>query len=630
MCGIAGLMLAGPHDGKRLIDRAAAMSRGVAHRGPDGEGVWVDPDAGVALAHRRLAIIDLTDAGAQPMISGSGRHAIVYNGELYNFRELRSELAAQGVGFKGASDTEVLLEAWERWGAERTLGKLNGMFAFAVFDRKERRLTLARDPFGIKPLLWFRTGEGLFFASELKGLEREPTCPRDIDLDAVAALLGNGCIPAPATIYRNVGKLEPGSLLTFDATGDLSITRYWSPLDAAQDGGAVPPGASFADLVDETERVASDAVTRQMIADVPFGAFLSGGVDSSLVLALMQRNSSRPVDAFTIGFEEIRWDESAAAAKIADRLGARHHILRASGADALALATETAAAYDEPFADSSQIPTLMLCRMTRRHVTMALSGDGGDEVFAGYQRYGWGLTLTRLRKVLPQGLREAAFAAAGFAAPLGGRRGHKLARAAEITAAQDLLAGYQGFLAGNLSPGAFLLSPDAQPARAMQDARLRGLDPLTMFQCADASSYLPDDILVKVDRASMSVGLEVRVPLLDVRLWRLGMSTPPHWRRRKDKGKLLLRAVLERYVPAELFDRPKQGFALPLADWLRGPLRGFAADLLSSRGFRESGVFSLTAVDRVWKRHLSGREDHSALIWSILMYAAWSDRTLHA
>jgi asparagine synthase (glutamine-hydrolysing) len=564
------------------------------------------------------------------MLSASGRHAIVYNGELYNFRELKSELAAQGVGFKGASDTEVLLEAWERWGAARTLEKLNGMFAFAVFDRQERRLTLARDPFGIKPLLWFQTGEGLFFASELKGLEREPTCPRDIDLSAVAALLGNGCIPAPATIYRGLAKLEPGSLLTFDATGGVSIRRYWSPLDAARDVDAVPSGASFTDLVDETERVASDAVARQMIADVPFGAFLSGGVDSSLVLALMQRNSSRPVDAFTIGFEERRWDESTEAARIAGHLGARHHILQASGADALALATETASVYDEPFADSSQIPTLMLCRMTRRHVTMALSGDGGDEVFAGYQRHGWGLTLARLQTLLPQWLRAATSDMAGLAAPLGGRRGHRLARAAEIIAARELSAGYQGFLAGSFSPGALLLSPDIQPARAPQDVRLRGLDPLTMFQCADASSYLPDDILVKVDRASMSVGLEVRVPLLDVRLWRLGMSTPPYWRRRKDKGKLLLRAVLERYVPAEVFDRPKRGFALPLADWLRGPLRVFAADLLSSRDFRQSGIFSLATVDYVWERHLSGREDHAALVWSILMFAAWSVRTRHA
>ncbi|MGL5137030.1 MAG: asparagine synthase (glutamine-hydrolyzing), partial [Beijerinckiaceae bacterium] len=324
MCGIAGFFLTSPGDDGALAVRARAMNAAIAHRGPDGDGIWTDGVAGVALAHRRLAIIDLTPTGRQPMLSASGRHAIVYNGELYNYRALRAELAAEGVVFRGESDTEVLIEAWEHWGQERTLRKLNGMFAFAILDRKERSLTLARDPFGIKPLLWFRTGEGFFFASELQALERDPACPRVIDEGSLAALLQGGCIPAPMTIYRDVQKLEPGSLLKLDASGAPMVSRYWSPVQAALEAPALWRDANFNDLVDQTEKLASDAVAGQMVADVPFGAFLSGGIDSSYVLALMQKNASRPVDSFTIGFEEKEWDESPDAAAVAAHLGARH------------------------------------------------------------------------------------------------------------------------------------------------------------------------------------------------------------------------------------------------------------------------------------------------------------------
>jgi asparagine synthase (glutamine-hydrolysing) len=639
MCGIAGLMLSRPASGEALAARVGAINTALAHRGPDGEGVWTEPEACVALAQRRLAIVDLSPTGAQPMLSASGRFAMTYNGEIYNFRELRRELASEGARFRGTSDSEVLIEAWDRWGPTRTLDSLNGMFAIAMFDRRERTLTLARDRLGIKPLLWLKNGEGLFFASELKALAKDAACPREIDQAAVAAYLRHGCVPAPWTILKGVRKLEPGVALTFGARGDEpEERRFWSPGTAALAGQEAPSAASFEALADKGEALVADAVERQMIADVPLGAFLSGGVDSSLVAALMQRMAGRQVDTFTIGFEEAAWDESPHAAAVASHIGTRHHTLMTSGRAALDVAVQMGCVYDEPFADSSQIPTTLLARMVRKHVTVALSGDGGDETFAGYQRYGWGLKLAAAQARVPGRLRSLAAAgvsalpmavldkAAALAGKGGAHAGHKAKRAARLAAAPDFLSGYRQFLSLTTDPAALLAAPEEHRPAAYAPATTAAIrDPLTRMQLTDALSYLPDDILTKTDRASMSAGLEVRVPLLDHRIWEFGMRLPADLRRKGGTGKALLKAILARHVPPALTERPKAGFAVPLAQWLRGDLRAFAEPLLAQPALEAAGVFNVAAVRALWAQHLAGRHDYGPVLWAILMLQSWRE-----
>jgi asparagine synthase (glutamine-hydrolysing) len=637
MCGIAGLMLAGPASAEALAARAAPLNAALRHRGPDGEGIWTEPEAGVALAQRRLAIVDLSPTGAQPMLSASGRLAMTYNGEIYNFRELRAELEALGHRFRGSSDSEVLVEAWDRWGADAALSRLNGMFAIAMFDRQARTLTLARDRLGVKPLLYARTPAGLFFASELRALAREPSMPQDVDPAAVAALLRNGCVPAPWTIIRGIGKLEPGAAMTWRAGGGEPETRrFWSPKTAAEAGQATPSDAPWERLVDEGEALIGDAVQRQTIADVPLGAFLSGGVDSSLVAALMQRGAGRRIDTFTIGFEEKAWDESHHAAAVAAHLGANHHTLMTNGRQALGVVGDLGGVYDEPFADSSQIPTLLLSRLVRGHVTVALSGDGGDETFAGYQRYGWGLRLAAAQVRVPAALRMAAFAGLravptgvlGKAAALAGRdtphAGHKLKRLAALVAAPGFVHGYRQFLALTNHPELLVrASGEHMPAAYAPETSAALSDPLTRMQLTDALSYLPDDILTKTDRASMSVGLEVRVPLLDHRIWEWAMRIPAPLRRKGGSGKALLKAILARHVPTALTERPKAGFAVPLADWLRTELRDFAEAHLAEAALADAAVFDAPAIRRLWAEHLAGGHDHAPVLWAVLMFQAW-------
>ncbi len=647
MCGIAGLVLGECGTDALLRHRVGRMNAALAHRGPDGAGIWTDAVHGVALAQRRLAIVDLSDTGAQPMLSHSGRLAMTYNGEIYNFRELRKDLEAEGVRFRGTSDSEVLVEAWERWGQQRTLLALNGMFAIAIWDRVDHSLTLVRDRFGIKPLLWRQEGDGLAFASELKGLLADPSCPRDIDPAAFAAYLRHGAVPAPWTILKGVHKLEPGSILEWRKGQAPTCRQFWSPLTQMSAGQSHSTSAPFATLVDAAEALLGDAVERQMIADVPLGAFLSGGIDSSLVVALMQQRSDRKVETFTIGFEETAWDESPHAAAVAQHLGTRHTTLMTSGRAAQALVPDIAAIYDEPFSDSSQLPTLLLCRLVRDHVTVALSGDGGDETFAGYERHSWGLALHRYRERLPPFARQAAGrvaravpigladAAAGLLGQSAANRGvshpgHRLKRAAKAGAAPSFVDGYRQFLSQTADPQRLLRHPaEHLPLAYHSNAALDQLVPLARMQTIDALSYLPDDILVKVDRASMSVGLEVRVPLLDHRIWEWAAHLPSGMQRQGGKGKAVLRAILDRHVPAALTERPKAGFAVPLAAWLRLELRDWAEALLEPTRLAESGLLDPDAVRGVWDAHQAGREDHAPLLWSILMFESWRRSVLH-
>jgi asparagine synthase (glutamine-hydrolysing) len=642
MCGIAGLVLERGGKESALHQRVSAMNTAIAHRGPDGEGVWVDGPAGVALAQRRLAIVDLSETGAQPMVSASGRHVMTYNGEIYNFRELRAELEAEGAIFRGTSDSEVLLEAWDRWGAGRTQAALNGMFAIAIWDRKDRTLSLVRDRFGIKPLLWRRDGEGLFFASELKALLKDPACPRSIDPASVAAYHRHGAVPAPWTILKDVHKLEPGSVLTWKPGEEPVIRSFWSPLAAMAAGQDSITSAPFETCVTEAETLIGDAVERQMIADVPLGAFLSGGIDSSLVVALMQQRAGRRIETFTIGFEEQTWDESPHAEAVAKYLGTSHTTLKTSGSAVRSLVPEIAGIYDEPFSDSSQLPTLLLCRLVRHHVTVALSGDGGDETFAGYERYDWGLKLDRYRQRYPAVVRQMANQAIDrmpvtmldAAARLTGsgsyHPGHRLQRAARLGAAPAFVDGYRQFLSQTVDPQAILVHPgEHHPAAYQPSAAMDGLATLPRMQTIDATSYLPDDILMKVDRASMSVGLEVRVPLLDHRIWEWSARLPGGMQRSGGKGKAVLRAVAGKHVPAAIMDRPKAGFAVPLADWLRVELRDWAEQLLEPSRLAESGLFQVDAIRSLWQRHLSGQEDHGPLIWSILVLESWRRSALH-
>lgn len=621
MCGIAGLFLRRPAAEAALLARAAAMGAALAHRGPDGAGAWADAAAGLALAHRRLAVIDLSPAGAQPMLSACGRYAITYNGELYNYRALRAELAACGRPVRGASDTAVLLEACAQWGVEAALPRLDAMFAFALWDRAERVLWLARDHAGIKPLAWAVLADGsVLFGSELGALAAAGEWTPELDAASLALYLRLGCIPAPHAVFRGVRKLPPGGLVRIPLAGAPEERRWFDVLALARDTPALRLSpAEAAEAVDaELER----AVRAQLVADVAVGALLSGGVDSSAVAAAMARAAPGAAHAFTIGFDDPAYDESADAARIAAALGLRHTVLRATAAGALALVDDLPRVYDEPFADSSQLPTLLLARLARPQVTVALSGDGGDELFAGYRRHRFAARIWPRLGRLPHPLRRALAGAVGAVPPrwwdaalrlLPGaprRPGETLQRFARALAARDLDEAH-----------ARLVSTDGTPAPLPEGEA--PAEPLARMRARDAALYLPEDVLTKVDRAAMSVALEVRVPLLAPAMLRLAFALPPGLLVRADGGKAVLRDALARHLPRPLFEREKTGFSFPLGAWLRGPLRGWAEDLLASRRLRELGLVDAARTARLWAAHRAGRADHAPRLWAVLMLAAW-------
>jgi asparagine synthase (glutamine-hydrolysing) len=638
MCGLTGIF--DPRGRGPMAPAVQAMTDRLIHRGPDADGVWTDDAAGIALGHRRLSIIDLSPAGAQPMASACGRYVIVYNGEVYNAEDLRRDLAAAGAtpDYRGHSDTEVMLAAFSRWGVRAAMDRLIGMFAFALWDRKERCLTLARDRLGIKPLYWGEA-DGLFlFASELKSFHAHPGFRPEIDRAALAAYMRYNYVPAPASIYKDVFKLEPGCLLFKRAEQPARVERYWDLRRIAHDGQSAPRDLSDRDAVDEADALIGDAVKRRMVADVPLGAFLSGGIDSSTVAALMQAQSDVPVKTFSIGFDAAGYDEAPHAAAVAKHLGTDHTELYVDPGQALDVIPRLPEFYDEPFADSSQIPTYLVSALTRRHVTVALSGDGGDEVFAGYTRYAWGDLLRRRTGRIPRPLRAGAArmlhclsedswdrllkhlpVAKRLSHP--GQKAHKLA---DVLALPDDMALFRRLITAWRDPAAVVPGATETPTVAWDDG-VREDVPRFMerMQLLDSLMYLPDDILTKVDRASMAVSLEARVPLLDHRVVEFAWSLPRRLRVRDGQGKWILRRVLDRYVPPALTERPKMGFGIPVDRWIKGPLRDWAEDLLSPAALAEGGLLDPAPVRHAWDEHLAGTRNRTTELWSVLMFQAW-------
>jgi asparagine synthase (glutamine-hydrolysing) len=616
-----------------------AMASPMRHRGPDDCGLWTDAVAGVALSHRRLSIMDLSPAGHQPMASSCGRLVLTYNGEIYNHAALRQELAACGRTFRGHSDTEVLVEACAAWGVEATLRKLIGMFAFAVWDRSARTLTLARDRIGLKPLFWGRFGELFLFASELKGLRAHPGWTPAIDRASVGAFIRWGYVPGTACIYQGLHKLLPGHFLVLPAGGEPRIASYWDPAQVVAAAQSHPFDLAVEEALDGLEALLGDAVARRMVADVPIGAFLSGGIDSSLIVALMQARSSRPVHTFAVAFEEKRFDESVHARAVAKHLGTAHAEVLVSGDDALAVVPELPYWFDEPFALRSQIPAVMVSRLARREVTVALSGDGGDELFGGYPGYFIVREVDRLFGGLPPPLRRLSAAGVdglvhGMAALLGylpaARRPAMPAnRIKQLTAVVRAGGGiselYAELYSSTGALSALMGIMHEHPMRwQAPEHRDIVVDPIDCMGYFALLGTLVDGTLAKWDRAGMACSLEVRVPFLDHRVVEHAWRLSPALKYRKGRGgKHLLRRLLHRYVPPELVDRPKQGFSCPLPTWLRGPLRDWAEDLLDERRLEEEGLFDPPILRACWKEHLAASSDSWQLLWNVLMFEQW-------
>jgi asparagine synthase (glutamine-hydrolysing) len=639
MCGLAGAFFEQSFAEGEARRQVEAMCAALHHRGPDDSDVWLDASCRLALAHRRLAILDLSPEGRQPMVSPSGRYVIAYNGEVYNHAALRPELS--GVQWRGHSDTETMLAAIDRWGVKSALTRFVGMFAFALWDRDEQALWLVRDRLGIKPLYYGFTSIGLLFASELGAFRAHPEFQGEINRDALHLLMRYNAILAPHTIYRNVFKLSPGTMLCVRAPRREAMeeTIFWSASDVAAEGQQQRFSGRPTEAVQQLEALLREAVGLRMLADVPLGAFLSGGVDSSTVVALMQAQSNRPVRTFSIGTPETGFDEAPHARAIAAHLGTDHTELNVTPAEAMEVVPRLAAMCDEPFADSSQIPTFLVSQLARRSVTVALSGDGGDELFAGYNRHVWAERIWRAIRPVPHLLRGALASGITAVAPGTWDRwftlakpvlpkaaryrmpGYKLHKLASSLAAQSPLDLYRR-LASQWTDPSRLICGGQEPTFSLDGTPEVGDFPSRMM-LLDMQRYLPDDILTKVDRASMAVSLEVRVPILDHRVVEFAWRLPLSLKLRDGQSKWVLRQVLYRYVPRALIERPKSGFGIPLGDWLRGPLRDWAEALLDERRLREQGYLHPAPIRTAWREHLAGTHNREYQLWTVLMFQAW-------
>jgi asparagine synthase (glutamine-hydrolysing) len=650
MCGIAGLFRPGGGDASALTGYAKRMTDALAHRGPDADGVWAKAAAGIAFGHRRLSILDLSEAGAQPMHSECGRFTVTFNGEIYNHLDIRRELEAAGAApnWRGHSDTETLLYAVRQWGVAGALQRLIGMFAFALWDEHEKMLALCRDRFGEKPLFYGWCGRDLVFASELKALAVHSEWSPSLDRNALTAYMRYSYVPAPSTIWRSIKKIPSASFVMFAADalpGSMpEPSSYWSVKEQV----VAAQGSRFADeaeATEELERLLSIAIKRQCLSDVPLGAFLSGGIDSSTIVALMQAQASQPVRTFTIGFANSAFNEADDARKVASHLGTSHTELEVDPKTAMDVIPALPLMYDEPFADSSQIPTHLVAALARRHVTVALSGDGGDELFGGYNRHVWGGQLnarfgrmpTPLRRLTSALLNAVAPEPAGSLARLAQpllpsrlqirRAGDQVAKLARIIGSESFDDMYRLLCSIDSDPSQTVLQGEESTDWSTEEmAKVTvPLDLLDRMTLADSLGYLTDDILQKVDRAAMAVSLETRVPFLDKDVVEFAAKIPPAMKVRAGRGKWLVRQVLYKHVPAALIDRPKAGFSIPLDDWLRGALKSWASDLLSPDRLRRQGLFDPKRVEQKLGEHMSGRRNHGYWLWNVLMAEAWHD-----
>jgi len=651
MCGIAGFLGRPQTSGYVAFkDVISSMATTLRHRGPDDKGEYTDEMSGIALAHRRLSILDLSSAGHQPMVSACQRYVIVFNGEVYNHSELRDELdkGEYPPVWRGCSDTETLLTAISVWGVESTIKKCVGMFAFALWDRQHKTLTLARDRLGEKPLYYGWSNDVFLFASELKAFHQYPGFSAEVDRDALCLYLRHNCVPAPYSIYRGVFKLPPGNMLVVVAGNqDAQPIPYWSLGNVAENGQRELFDGSDEEAIDELESLLGQSVKGQMIADVPLGAFLSGGIDSSSVVALMQAHSGRPIQTFTIGFHDAAYNEAADAKAVAGYLNTEHRELYVSPADAMQVIPRLPLLYDEPFADQSQIPTFLVSQLAREHVTVSLSGDGGDELFGGYNRHHWAahtwqkigrvprplrMVLAAAMQALPPKLWDSMFMHLDSLLPRPLRQrnpGDKLHKLSEIVAARGMEEVYLNIVSQWKNPGD-LVKGGKEPLSIVTNnschMNLGGFENSMMY--LDAMTYLPDDILTKVDRASMGVSLESRVPMLDHRVVEFAWRLPLAMKIREGQGKWILRQMLNRYVPLELVERPKAGFGIPLGDWLRGPLRGWAESLLDEGRLAHEGFFDPEPIRKCWSEHLSGKYNMAYRLWGVLMFQSWLEQEM--
>lgn len=638
MCGFAGF-LAGNDISKNVVQ---SMTSVLEHRGPDSHGIWLDADASISLGHRRLSIVDLTAAGHQPMASAGGRYVITFNGEIYNHLELREELSEGGFftsSWRSYSDTETLLAGFEIWGVEATLKKSIGMFAFAVWDRELKQLVLARDRLGEKPLYYGWQGKGgyraFLFGSELSALKQHPSFEGEISRNALACYMRYGCIGGEYSIYEGIYKLLPGHTLTISLSSPHPILKsWWSLGDVILRGFEQPFAGSPEDAVNALDLLLRDAVSKQMMADVPLGAFLSGGIDSSTIATLMQNQSSSAIQTFTIGFEERGYNEAEHAKAVAQHLGTKHTELYVTSSEAQAVIPKLPFLYSEPFADVSQIPTFLISQLARQHVTVAISGDAGDELFCGYRRYQMTAAMWGRISALPKSLRRALSGILGSASvealnDIGNifsvaRLGEKVHKGADVIGCETIQEVYRGLVSSWDDPASLVIgSIESSSALGGVELPFEAMESVEQMMAMDMLTYLPDDILTKVDRAAMGVSLETRTPLLDPRVVDFAWSLPLDYKLRNGVTKWPLRQVLYRYVPRELIERPKMGFGVPIGEWLRGPLRDWAEMLLSESRLRAEGYLRPEPIRKKWAEHLSGKRNWHGQLWNVLMFQAW-------